>query len=467
MKKTMLLITLIALALFARKKDMIIHKGGEAIRTDVSEVDSISFEYYYTIDRTINGSGSISPGGTVNVLQGGSQALSFTPDAGQRISSVSVNGVDVGAVSSYSFSGVTGDSSITVSFEEAPFTPFQKTSGGAAQDAAYAITPATGGYILAGSTTSFSVGDYDFCAVKIDENGDTLWTKSYGRSGASEHANAITPATGGYIIVGYNSSSNFWAVKIDEDGDTLWTRSYEGTAIANAITPATDGYILVGYTNSGSNDFCAVKIDESGDTLWTRTYGGADWDMAGAITPANGGYIIAGLTKSFGAVNTDFWAVKIDESGDTLWTRKYGGAGYDHAYAITSAEDGYILVGMGGAGGTLAVKIDEKGDTLWTRTYGGVNEDVIRAITPAEGGYILTGHTSSYGAGYDDFWALKIDESGDTLWTKTYGGTYQDKAYAITPAEVGYILTGESTPLGPHDMDIWSVKIDEDGNSVE
>ena len=153
-----------------------------------------------------------------------------------------------------------------------------------------------------------------------------------------------------------------------------WAQTYgcSGTDYACSIQQTSDGgFIVAGSTDSfgaGKADFWVLKLDESGNALWQKTYGGTDYDYASSIqqTP-DGGYIVAGETESFGAGRADLWVLKLDESGNALWQKTYGGTDYDNAYSIQQTLDG---------------------------------------------GYIMAGYTGSFGAGSADFWVLKLDSSG-------------------------------------------------------
>jgi hypothetical protein len=187
------------------------------------------------------------------------------------------------------------------------------------------------------------------------------------------------------------------------------------------------------------------------DTLWTRTYGGSNDDYAWSVEQtADGGYIVAGSTNSFGAGDFDCYLVKTNSQGDTLWTRTYGGSDDDRATSIQqTADGGYIVAGFtlsfgAGSGDFYLVKTNSLGDTLWTRTYGGSSDDKGFSVQrTADGGYIVAGFTLSFGAGGYDFYLVKTNSQGDTLWTRTYGGSNQDEARsAQQTADGGYIVAG-------------------------
>ena len=202
---------------------------------------------------------------------------------------------------------------------------------------------------------------------------------------------------------------------------------------------------------------------EPGDTLWTRTYGGVDDDIGYSVQQtSDGGYFVAGYTGVY--PQYDFYLVKTDPDGDTLWTRTYGGSGYDKAHCGVQTSDGGYMVAGGtqsfGAGDwdVYLVKTDGNGDSLWTRTYGGDRWDWARSIQQtSDGGYIIAGLTQSFGAGWNDVWILKTDANGDTLWTRTCGGSDQDYgAFVLQTTDGGYIVAGYTISLEQAvGMSIW------------
>ena len=92
-------------------------------------------------------------------------------------------------------------------------------------------------------------------------------------------------------------------------------------------------------------------------------------------------------------------------------------------------------------------------DTLWTRTYGGSGDEWAYSVQQtADGGYIVAGYTYSFGAGGGDFYLVKTNSQGDTLWTRTYGGSDDDGAYSVQQtADGGYIVAGYHPSFGAGD----------------
>jgi len=341
-----------------------------------------------------------------------------------------------------------------------------------------------GGYIISGFTRSFGAGNEDVYLIKTNGSGDTLWTKTYGGTGYDRGYSVRQTLEGGYIIAGYTDSYgagsfDVYLIKTNTSGDTLWTRTYGGTSWDYGFSTQQtrdSGYIIAGYTNSygaGYNDVYLIKTKPSGDTLWTRTYGGPYWDFGFSVQQTtDGGYIIAGTFHFYGTTWYDVYLIKTNASGDTLWTKTYGGMRDECAESVQQTSDGgYILVGYtdsygAGSQDVYLLKTNNDGDILWTRTYGGSGDDQGWSVQQTQdGGYIIAGYTDSYGAGNGDFYLIKTNASGDTLWTKTYGGSSSDAGWSVRQTvDGGYIIAGVTASFGTGGYDVYFVKTDANGN---
>lgn len=340
---------------------------------------------------------------------------------------------------------------------------------------------------------------------------DLLWQKSYGGS-SSDKAYAIKQTSnGGYIFAGSSESDNghvggnfggsdFWVVKLDESGNVQWEKNYGGTKSerANSIQQTSDGgYVAAGWSssndgnvggNNGKYDYWITKLDELGNLQWEKNYGGAEQEYATSIKQTtDGGYICAGYTYSddgdVGGNNSvryeDYWIIKIDESGNLEWEKNYGGTSRDKANSIQQTTDGgYIIAGVAysnngdvgnnnGSGDYWIIKLDQMGNLEWEKNYGGKSTDAAHSIQQTtDGGYICVGSTNSNDGdveagvnGSSDYWIIKLDEAGNLLWEKNYGGLYGDIAHSIQQTtDGGYICAGESSG-----RDYWIMKLDEAG----
>jgi len=357
---------------------------------------------------------------------------------------------------------------------------WERNYGGAGDDWGYSVQQTSdGGFIVAGYTTSFGDG-YQVYLVKTNANGDTLWTRAYGGSSGDGGYSVQQTSDLGYIVAGwttsFGNSDQVYLIKTNTSGDTLWTRTYGGSNSdwGYSVQQTSDGgYIVAGtYDNFGTNTQAyIIKTNTSGDTLWTRTYGGTNWDYGYSVQQTtDGGYIVAGVTKSFGNWN-QVYLVKTNASGDTLWTRAYGGVNYDEGYSVQQTSDGgYIVAGVFGYGGgnpqVYLVKSNAMGDTLWTRTYGGTRyEDGFSVQQTSDGGYIVAGATSSFGDTLGNVYLIKTNASGDTLWTRNYGGSRWDDGTSVQQtSDGGYIVSGFAYSFGDSGQ-VYLIKTDANGSS--
>lgn len=311
-------------------------------------------------------------------------------------------------------------------------TSWTRTYGGGSYDWGQSVQQtAEGGYIIACYTESYGAGFSDIYLIKTDAEGDTSWTRTYGGWYFDEGYSVQQTADGGYIVAGstssYGSGSyDVYLIKTNTNGDTLWTRTYGGSNwdVGLSVQQTSDGgYIVAGFTESfgtGSGDVYLIKTNSDGGTSWTKTFGGGDWEKGFSVQQtSDGGYIVAGWTESYGAGYADVYLIKTNTNGDTLWTRTYGGNLEEKGYSVQqTADGGYIVAGPtesfgAGSADVYLIKTNANGDTSWTRNYGGSDWDEGRSIQQTfDGGYIVAGLTYSYGAGSADVYLIKTDENG-------------------------------------------------------
>jgi hypothetical protein len=436
--------------------------------------------YYLTMSG--NGNGTVS--GSDSVTGGVPYTITAIPDAGYYFYGWQVtSGTALVADPAADSTMVTlenGNATVEGTFK---MITYQKTYGGSAMDVGYSVRQTTdGGYIIAGKTASFGAGGQDVYLIKTTLTGDTLWTKTYGETGIDYGSSVQQTTDGGYIITGNTFSAGVYdyvyLIKTTSTGNTVWINRYGGTYSnsGNSVQQTIDGgYIITGSlqsTSEGDVDVYLIKTTSTGDTLWTKTYGGTGADRGYSVNQTNdAGYIITGVTSSFGAGSGDVYLIKTTSTGDTLWTKTYGGAVAEYGYSVQQTTDaGYIITGATssfGAGDNdiYLIKTTSTGDTLWTKMYGGADADYGYSVQQTtDGGYIIAGATSSFGAGNGDVYLIKTTLTGDTLWTKTYGGSNGDNGNSVQQTtDGGYIITGTTASFGAGSVDCYLIKTDENG----
>ena len=258
---------------------------------------------------------------------------------------------------------------------------------------------------------------------------------------------------------------------------------------AAAIRQADDqNYLAAGWTETqtaGSADAWLLKFAQDGKIFWQKKIGGTKDDYASdllRITATT--YMVAGGTASFGAGGSDAWLLKLDaNTGNILWQKAYGGARDDYAESIQPTANGGCLVAgwtesFGSGNRDMWVfEVDQAGNILWQKTYGGANLDMAVAIRrTTDGGAIVLAESNSFGAGNSDFWVLKLNSTGGIVWQKTYSVPYLqweqtfdgiEHPQAIEQTQDGgYIAIGEtrSTFDFPYaDENIWILKLTANG----
>jgi hypothetical protein len=257
-----------------------------------------------------------------------------------------------------------------------------------------------------------------------------------------------------------------------------WERTYGGddSDLGYSVQQTSDGdYIIVGETNSfgkGGADVYLIKTDSLGNLRFSRTYGDSGDDRGFSVKQtSDGGYIIAGGTDSYGAGLADVYLIKTDSAGNLLWQKTYGGNSVDLGLSVQETQDGgYIISGVttsfgAGKNDVYLLKTDANGDTVWSKTFGGSGSDWGNSVQQtSEGGYIIAGMTDSYDARSFDVYLIKTSDSGNFSWSKTYGGSTVDYSGSVQETrDRGYIIAGRTTSVDTIG-DVYLIKTDSLGN---
>ncbi|MDK2914937.1 MAG: hypothetical protein PWQ79_1852 [Thermococcaceae archaeon] len=314
-----------------------------------------------------------------------------------------------------------------------------------------------------------------------------LWARSYGGSSYDRANAAVVAPNGDVIVAGFTWSFgagflDAWVLRLDENGNVKWSKTYGGSGfdVAFAVAIAPNGDIIVaGETDSfgaGGGDVWVLRLDENGNIKWQKTYGGSDEDYAFAVSTApNGDIILAGMSDSFGTGNGDFWVLRIDSEGNVKWSKTYGGSDFEVPYTVATVPNGDIVVagftwsfGAGRFDGWL-LRLDENGNIKWQKTYGGSDGDSFGSVAiDSNGDIIVGGWTESLGTGNGDAWVLRLDENGNVKWQKTYGGSSYDGASAvvINKNTGDVVVAGYTEGFGAGGSDVWVLRLDSEGNVI-
>jgi hypothetical protein len=260
-----------------------------------------------------------------------------------------------------------------------------------------------GGYIVAGASTSFSNdSSSDGLLVKFNSAGAMEWYKNIGKLLLPDEAVAVrqSPSDSGFIVAGTvtlnDTNTDILLQKTDRMGNVLWSKTfgYAGKDEASAIEVVADGYIIAGEcrkTGRSDQDGFYLKTDLSGKILWDRYYGGSDNErINGMCQSSDGGLVLVGATYSYGNGDADEFVMKTSNTGSPIWTRLFGGACVDMAYAVARN---------------------------------------------ARGGYDMVGASRTYGPKYSDCFIRHIDENGVKTWFSTANGAFSEKGSPVCAAQ--------------------------------
>ena len=368
-----------------------------------------------------------------------------------------------------------------------PDTTWTKTFGGIEMDRGYSVQQTSdGGYIITGATSNFGSGGTDVWLIKTDASGTESWNKTFGGTSYETGRSVKQTSDGGYVIVATtdsygNGKLDYWLIKTDSEGNEEWNKTFGGTdndELPSVQQTADGGYALVGATRSygsGGQDVWLIKTDASGTELWNKTLGGTDDEIGHAFQQTtDGGYIITGAIQYSENNKYDALLIKTDSNGAELWSKTFGGSERDYTFAVQQTTDGgFIISGLTrsfGNGQNLVnkdandvwlIKTDASGIELWSKTFGGSKSDYAYAVQQTiDLGYIIVGSTWSFGNGRINLWLIKTDSNGTELWNKTFGGSEYDKGRSVQQtSDGGYIIVGTTSSYGNGSDDIWLIKL--------
>jgi len=290
---------------------------------------------------------------------------------------------------------------------------------------------------------------------------------------------------GNVIVTGQCGGSNlddFFTIKFDPDGNTIWSERYDNGEIdiANSLFLDDDGNVVVTGTSwktFQSDNILTIKYSPDGDTLWNHIWLGPEnaVDSGNDIAIDNSGNIVIAGMCGWHWGTTDCVILKLNTGGDTVWVRKYDSPDHADEYllkVVTDAEDNIYTAGQisnsGGNSDILLIKLHQNGDTLWTRRYNGAGggDDILREMIIDSFGYLyLAGSSFVSGTGMDCL-TMKYSSSGELLWFKTYAeySNYSDGANSMTLDNFGNIYTTGSSGTSSSNIAYLTLKYDNDGN---
>ncbi len=323
---------------------------------------------------------------------------------------------------------------------------------------------------------------------------------------------ATTVSTDGDLNNNYGSE-DVWLIKLNSQGDTLWTKVIGGTAadrVYEMKATADGGCVLAGRSNSNDNDFQGsngssdgflTKVDSSGNILFSNLYGGSQVDeFLNVLILDDGGYLVLGTTGSIdgdvpagNAGSVEAWVMRLNADATVRWSRKTSGLtvnlDYNELfYDAVVHTNGYILGGISGdfanfnTDDFLIVKYDSLGNQLWMREMGTAVGDALAAMLIENDTSIFvmgrvsqaSGDVSTYNGGNGDTWLVNLDSTGAIRWEQTYGGSDFEYSYGLNFDPGGDLLIsglsrstdGNLPDTSYGNFDFWLMEVSPIGDSL-
>lgn len=327
------------------------------------------------------------------------------------------------------------------------------------------------GSIVVGGYGVGSNGGNDFFLMKTDSTGNELWRRYYG-SGGDENMWSFDVTPDGGFVIGGNSNSfgtggyDFFIVKTDADGFVQWQKVYGGPLNENMthIRALPNGFLCCGVlpTTNDENAFI-LRLDASGDSLWSFMYGGNGGD--GAMSSCDGGnnrHVITGYTNSAVSGGTNGFLLLLNDNGEEITHYNFGTPEYDEPHSVIPAidGDGWVITGHRGSAidltthNVFVTAIGNDGTQRWNYSYGGDQHDGGECIVASGNSYGIVGRSSSHAGYSQDVYFTEIDRNGNQLQQQWLGTTADDAGYGIDGERYGFVMTGYASggPFGGKDI---------------
>lgn len=249
-----------------------------------------------------------------------------------------------------------------------------ETYGGVGEDLGYDVCRAAdGGFAVIGATGSFGAGSLDAWLIRFDEQGHKLWERTYGGELPDGGLAIAATEDDGFVFAGVHGSLGFgsealWCVRIDSEGEEVWSHAitHFPCSWGRAVAATPDGGFVVAGEVQGARaniDLVLLKIDAVGQLCWERTFGGRSSDRARALAVCPDGGLLVAAEHG----NEGLWLLKTDGTGSEQWRRYYGSSDTDACGdLVQAAAGGYWLLGsnrsLTGEGSDIwLIKTDESG----------------------------------------------------------------------------------------------------------
>jgi len=360
---------------------------------------------------------------------------------------------------------------------------YETSFGGSRDDVGKSIIPLKDGALIVGYSSDSQSSRDDAYVLRVDNYGNKIFDLTFGGE-RDDVLKDVIEIDDGFMVAGTsrsfgNGRDRVYLARISNNGKIKWHNGYNWEVNdnyrGNAIIKTDKNNFLVAGSKEhkikfSSQEDCflnSVNIDGTVNSI--KSYGGTDMESASSIASVDDGYVFAGFTESWGAGEKDVYVTKTNKNGDKVWQNTFGFKQDEVANQIISTQDdGFIIVGTTESfqkqqKDIFVVKITAKGTKEWMKHYGTQEDEEGFGIVEVNDGYLIAGYTK-YTRHYDsDVRLLKIDKTGNVMFTRQYGGNRNDKALAIAKLSDGFLVTGYTGSAETYSKDVYLLKVDMNG----
>ena len=307
---------------------------------------------------------------------------------------------------------------------------------------------------------NYTVIDTPFTIYGLGTAPSVSMEKWYGGSDHDYAYSLYRDDDGNFIITGrsysFSDSRDAYIVKVNEEGDTLWTKVIDGTGkygitLANGTAQDSAGNYITSlyYNDSNGSDYTPISLDKNGNKIWEKSLGVSSYGARELVIVNNNIYITGYDTLSDGDNTRDGILVKLDSEGNKQWSKSFDYGKSEYLWGILEKNNFLYLMGSVHNApyenfwehNGLIIKTDLDGNQIWKNEYDfGGHQDFEVMRFDNEGYIYFTGRTQkdTLDASSNDAFLAKIDTLGELQWVKKYNTLGTDYALELEILPNGY-----------------------------
>ncbi len=308
------------------------------------------------------------------------------------------------------------------------------------------------------------------------------WSRLIGGSGQDTYQDGLQNSDGTFTLCGSTSSfgegyDDVLVSKLSEEGDLIWSKTYggeESDSSSGIISCSSGGYLICGNSETfteGDLNMYLVRIDTDGNLIWSNSFGGIDWESSSdVVEKPNGDFILVGRTFSYAFGGSDAYVLQIDSNGDISSSLSFGQSENENIRDIDLLSDNSFicagLIQVNDKYEILICKFDSNFIPIWQKSIAEPSADLTAFNVEETSDGLLISASKHDDNSVDKGVLIAISENGEYMWAKE-GSEIDDNDQSMT--KMASSNQGETFLAGPASVDSETqfrlTKFDSDGYS--